>query len=162
MSWEAALEQSIANHRHGNIGHIVHFVRGSSNNNNDTGSAPIQSPGEKRNTEISNSNLVGNMDRMDKIPPLNDHERQEVTSWPVQTQRVFARLLAHFEARGFPLLQAERLSFTTLMVLKQRKGWPLVLVQDLPPEIGRAVGTVLDVFPGAMLTSYGHNPGTAQ
>lgn len=162
MSWEAALEQSLGNSRHGSFGHIVHFVQGPANNKKDTNGPPKQSPGEGRNTETRISTSVDNMDRMDKIPPLNAHECQEVTNWPVQTQRVFTRLLDHFEARGFPLIQAERLAFTTLMVLKKRKGWPLILVHDLPPEIGRAVGLVLDAFPGTKLMNYGHKTGTAQ
>ena len=98
----------------------------------------------------------------DSIPALTKEECQEVTGWPVQTQRVYTRLLDHFKARGFPLLQAERLSFTTLMVLKKRKGWPLILVSDLPPEIGRAIGYVLDAFPGTKLMNYSHDTGTVQ
>ena len=114
----------------------------------DTLSQPLKTPGT-----VSSG---------DSIPSLTKEEYQEVVGWPTPTQRVFTRLLDHFKGRGFPLIQAERLSFTTLMVLKQRKGWPLVLVQDPPPEIGRALGMVLDVFSGARLVNYGHKAGTAQ
>jgi hypothetical protein len=103
-----------------------------------------------------------NMVNMANIPPLVPDECREVSNWPPQTQRVFTRLLDHFESRDFPLIQAERLAFTTLMVLKKRKGWPLILVHDLPPEVGRAIGYVLDEFPGAKLMNSGHKMGTEQ
>ncbi|BEQ16024.1 hypothetical protein FAK_30900 [Desulfoferula mesophila] len=114
----------------------------------DTLSQPLKAPGTAACTGT--------------IPALTKEESQEVIGWPVQTQRVYTRLLDHFEARGFPLLQAERLSFTTLIVLKKRKGWPLILVSDLPPEIGRAIGYVLDAFPGTKLMNYRHKTVTAQ
>ena len=104
---------------------------------------------------------IDRIDKLTKIPPLTSGERQEINAWPPETRRVFTRILAHFQERGFSQDQAERLSLTTINVLRKRKGWPLVLVQDLPPEIGRAVGLVLDVFPGAKITKYGHKAGTA-
>ena len=88
------------------------------------------------------------------IPPLDQIEHEEIKAWLPETRRVFTHILAHFQDMGYPQEQAERLSLTTIKVLKERKGWPLVLVQDLPPEIGRAVGAVLEVFPNAKAVNH--------
>lgn len=162
MSWETAWEQSLGRPPQGGFVDIVDFVKGGQEREKVPDQGQEEWLGKERDTQNHIYTPRDNIDRIDKMPPLNTHECQEVTSWPVQTQRVYARLLDHFETRGFPLLQAERLSFTTLMVLKKRKGWPLLLVHDLPPEIGRAVGMVLDAFPGTKLMNYRHKTGTAQ
>jgi len=72
------------------------------------------------------------------------------------------RPLVHFKAPEVAQAVTERLSFTTFMMLKKGKAWPLILVSDLPPEIGRAIGYVLDAFPGTKLMNCRHYLGTAQ
>ena len=162
MSWEAALDYSLGNTRNEGSVHSVHFVQGVANNKKAPQKSSSQSLVGRRSTETRIFTPMDFMDNMDKIPPLTAEESREIDDWPAHTRRVLTRLLEHFKAQGFPLPQAERLSLATLMVLKKRKGWPLILVSDLPPEIGRAIGYVLDAFPGTKLMNYSHDTGTVQ
>ena len=90
----------------------------------------------------------------DYIPPLALDQCQEVQAWSPATQRLFVVILDHFEGKGFILTEAEALAYATVKELECRKGGPVGL---LPAEFKEPLATVLDVFPGAKLISYGDN-----
>jgi len=83
------------------------------------------------------------------IPAATAADAAELHGWPVETQRVYVRVLDYFASQGYPLSEAESLTFTTLRVLQQRRGGRgLCLVGDLEAGLARAIGLGLEVFKG--------------
>ena len=88
------------------------------------------------------------------IPAPTDTEAAEIESWPVETQALWVRVLEHFEHKGYSAHEAESLSWATVRELQKRHGGRgLCLVSDLDPQLGRAVGLALEVFPGSEVIS---------
>jgi hypothetical protein len=83
---------------------------------------------------------------------LSDADLWEGASWPPLTQRVWAAAVKHFEGKAYSIGEAEALALAMVRkLIKRRKNRHLILVSDLPPEVGRAVEMGLKVFPGAQV-----------
>jgi hypothetical protein len=83
---------------------------------------------------------------------LSDADLCEGASWPPETQRVWAAAVKHFEGKACSIGQAETLAFAMVhKLIKRRKTRHLILVSDLPPEVGRAVAMGLEVFSDAQM-----------
>lgn len=80
------------------------------------------------------------------IPADTEADAQDLHGWPMETQRVYCRVLGYFESKGYPLAEAESLTLAVVRELMKRRRGPVCLVSDLPPEVGRAMGLALDVL----------------
>jgi len=71
----------------------------------------------------------------------------QIKGWPVETQRVFCRVLDYFEKeQGYPLAAAESLAFATVVALMGRLEGPIALLARLPVVATQGIEKVRDAF----------------
>ena len=80
------------------------------------------------------------------IPPMSEAMVAEGMTWPAETQRVWGEAREWFEARGYEFYEAGALAFYTVKELIHRHGSPLVLINELPPEVHETADLAREVF----------------